>query len=139
MKSIIMTLLLLCSILSFGTAQDLKPGTLVGLHTVKPILKTDDATVEGFIEVMSTKGVEVYEEAFEGMTMRILTGIRGDCKDCVGQLVIATSEAVRNIYWNEDGSVTEAGQKAMEKVQAGLSEALEMYDWESAYTDWVVE
>ena len=130
---------LLC-IFSFG--QTIHKGSLLGLHILAPNLK-DGVTMQDYTNFYMNKMIPEIEKAFPGVKGFILKSVRGQDSSSIGVIYIFNSEADRNKYWNNDGTMTAAGQAAFNKVNDKLGKEMEKYETASdapnKYNDWVVQ
>ena len=97
-----------------------------------------DVTMNQFLEVWKNKVLPAYEKNFQAKCY-VVKGIRGECENCFGGMIIWESEAVRDKYWKEDNTFTEMGQAAMDKCQPALDELAKLGEFTSKYTDWVIQ
>jgi len=63
----------------------------------------------------------------------------GECVGCIGFLYFMESAEVRDKYWKEDGSYTELGEAAFEKIQPVMVEFGQLAEWSTSYTDWLIQ
>ena len=68
-----------------------------------------------------------------------MRGIRGENKDSFGFLFHAKDEETRNLYNNDDGSMTELSIKLWEKIEPVWNEMEKLGTWSSTYTDWILQ
>lgn len=131
----IVSALLLFAGITFG--QVLHKGNLIGVHIVKIELKPG-VTMDQFTEFFIEKMKPVWEEADKGVEIFPTKSIRGEQNNEFGMIVIYKNEAARDKNYNEDGSLSEYGNKVMEAVAPINAEAEKLGTWTSTYTDWVV-
>lgn len=134
-KLMIVSALLLFAGITFG--QVLHKGNLIGVHIVKIELKPG-VTMDQFTEFFIEKMKPVWEEADKGVEIFPTKSIRGEQNNEFGMIVIYKNEAARDKNYNEDGSLSEYGNKVMEAVAPINAEAEKLGTWTSTYTDWVV-
>lgn len=134
-KLMIVTALLLFSGIAFG--QALQKGSLIGVHVMKVELKPG-VTMDQYMNFFNEKTKPAWEKADKDMEVFPLKAIRGENENELGMIVIYKDEAARNKYYNEDGSLSEIGNKLMEKVAPVNAEAEKLGTWSSTYTDWIV-
>jgi hypothetical protein len=72
------------------------------------------------------------------MKIFIMKGIRGENVNEIGMIFQFKDEAARDQSYNADGSLTEYGQKAQEKMAPIMVEAEKIGTWTRKYTDWLV-
>jgi len=134
-KLLIITAILLFAGIAFG--QTLMKGNLIGVHVTSVELKPG-ATMDQFIDFFNKKAKPAWENAHEGMKVFIMKGIRGENVNEIGMLFQFKDEAARDKSYNADGSMSEFGQKAQEKLAPILTEAEKIGTWTFKYTDWLV-
>jgi hypothetical protein len=134
-KLIIVSALLLFTGVVFG--QTLQKGNLVGVHVLKVELKPG-VTMDQYIEFFNEKIKPAWEKADKGMKIYPLKAIRGENNDEAGMIVIFKDEAARDKHYNEDGSISEYGQKVQDEIAPITAEAEKLGTWSSTYTDWLV-
>jgi hypothetical protein len=129
---------LLC-IFSFG--QTVHKGTLLGLHVGTPTLKAG-VTMQDYTNFFTNKYIPAAEKAFPGVKVYLLKSVRGQDSTGMGLVFIFNSEADRNKYWNNDGSMTELGKTADAKLTE-IGKEFDKYVTSSntpdKYNDWVVQ
>jgi hypothetical protein len=135
-KLFIIALLGLAVIAANG--QSLQKGNLVGMHVITFSLKPG-YTVDQAIDFYNNKYKPAVELSFPGMKSYIVKGIRGENENKIGQIEVFESEAVRDKYFKKDGSLTTAGNEAMEKIQPVMDEFAPMGTFTTVYTDWVIQ
>lgn len=103
------------SVFSFG--QTIHKGSLIGLHTsgTTPTLK-EGVTMEDYVTFFTTKAIPAYEKAFPGIKMYLIKSLRGQDSSSVGVIYMFNSDADRNKYFNNDGTMTELGKAAGAKL-----------------------
>jgi hypothetical protein len=137
MKKLCIVLFLFTAVCTV-TGQSLQKGNLVGMHVITFDLKPG-YTIDQAIDFYNTKYKPAAEASFPGMKAYIVKGIRGENINKIGQIEIYESEAVRDKYYKKDGSLTEEGDKALEKIQPVMDEFAPMGTFTSVYTDWIVQ
>ena len=129
---------LLC-IFSFG--QTVHKGSLLGLHVSNPSLK-EGVTMQDYMKFYTSKCIPATEKAFPGVKVYLLKSVRGQDSTSMGILLIFNSEADRNKYWNNDGTITELGKAADAKLTE-IGKELDKYvttlNVPYTYNDWVVQ
>jgi hypothetical protein len=138
-KGLVFLAFALVGVLSFG--QSLHKGSLLGLHTYTPSLK-DGVTMEEYIKFVRDKGIPAYEKAFPGLKMYLVRSIRGQDSTSLGMLYLFENEGDRNKYFNDDGTMTDLGKAASEKL-TDIGKEFEKYEVSTnapdKYNDWLVE
>jgi hypothetical protein len=139
MKKVLITVAfaLLC-IFSFG--QTVHKGSLLGLHIFTPTFQ-EGVTMEDYVKFYTTKAIPAYEKAFPGTKMYLIKSVRGQDSSSIGVIFMFNDEAHRNKYFNNDGTMTEAGTAASAKLN-DIRKEFEKYEVQSnapdKYNDWVV-
>ncbi len=137
-KLVLLTAIILVSVVSFG--QTIQKGSLIGTHVVILKLKPD-ATYNQWKDLLLNEYIPKFEEAMQGdVKLYLLEGIRGENKSEIGFLYVYSSEAARDKYNNDDGSLTEYGKQTFAKLDVLLKE-FEKYQksFGFKYTDWIVQ
>jgi hypothetical protein len=134
-KLVFLTALILMSGLAFG--QALQKGNLIGTHVMTVKLQPG-VTMEKFMEFYTNKVIPEYEKNFPGMKAYVVKGIRGENKDSFGGFMVFKTEKDRDKYYNADGSNTESGNAANEKLKPVFDELDKLGTATSKYTDWLV-
>lgn len=136
MKKLILTAaILLIAGAIFG--QTLQKGNLVGVHVITIELKPD-VTMGEFQKFHVNTLIPEYQKNYPGWQLYLAQGIRGENNNKYGWVIIVESEEVRNRYYNDDGSITEFGQAAAEKMKPILEEAEAFGKLKRTYTDWII-
>jgi hypothetical protein len=129
---------ILCLAVCSAYGQSLKKGTLVGMHVITYQLNPN-FTSEQAMDFFIKKYIPAAEAYFPGMKIYAVKGIRGENENKFGQIAVFESEAVRDKYYNKDGSLSDAGNEAMKKMQPVLDEFTPMGTFTTVYTDWVIQ
>jgi len=132
-------ILILAMVLMAGvmSGQTLQKGTIIGFHN-SSIMPNPDVTMNQYLNFIKTRLIPEYEKNLPGSKVYLIKGIRGECTDCIYMLIVFQSDEVRNKYWNKDGTYTELGNAAVEKmipVQEELTKYGKMID---KYTDYEI-
>ncbi len=117
-------------------AQELKPGTLVGVHNVEIKLKPGVTFKDYYKELLDF--APKYSGAFEGVTLVPVRSIRGECDNCFGFLMVIESDEIRNKYMGSNG-LTAEGLKSIAKIEEDLAALEKFGTYTSTYTDWIVK
>jgi hypothetical protein len=129
----------LFAIFSFG--QTVHKGSLLGLHTSTPNLK-EGVTMEDYAKFFTSKAIPAYEKAFPGIKMYLIKSLRGQDSSSIGVIYMFNSEADRNKYFNNDGTMTQLGTAASAKL-SDIGKEFGNYETSSMapdkYNDWLVE
>jgi len=136
MKNLILTItFLLLGGSMFG--QTLQSGNLVGVHVITIELKKG-ITMSEFQKFHVNKLIPEYERNYPGWRLFLAQGLRGENQNKYGWIIIVESEEIRDLYYNNDGSITEFGQTAAEKMKPILEEAEQFGRLNRVYTDWLI-
>jgi len=118
-------------------AQTLQKGNLVGVHVITIELKKG-ITMSEFQKFHVNKLIPEYEKNYPGWQLFLAQGLRGENQNKYGWIIVVESEEVRDRYYNDDGSITEFGQDAADKMKPILQEAEEFGKLNRTYTDWLI-
>jgi len=116
----------------------LQSGNLLGLHTISYELATG-VTLDEYLDLLKDEYAPAWEEHFPGTKGFILRGRTGECAGCIGFLFFIESFEVRDKYWNDDGSFTEVGEAANEKMQPVIEKRDKLAEHSTSYTDWLIQ
>ncbi|TVR70470.1 MAG: hypothetical protein EA408_11245 [Marinilabiliales bacterium] len=119
-------------------ATVLQTGNLLGLHTISYEL-APGVTFDEYFDFLKDEYAPAWEEHFPGTKGFILKGRTGECAGCIGFLFFIESDEVRDRYWNDDGTLTEVGEAANEKMQPVTEKRDKLADHSTSYTDWVIQ
>ena len=117
--------------------QTLQNGNLVGVHVITIELKKG-ITMSEFQKFHVNKLIPEYEKNYPGWQLYLAQGLRGENQNKYGWIIIVESEEVRDKYYNDDGTITEFGQAAAEKMKPILEEAEQFGKLNRTYTDWLI-
>ena len=124
----------------FSNGQTVPKGSVLGLHTSTLTLK-EGVSMEDYVQFYTTKAIPAYEKALPGLKMYLVKSLRGQDSSSIGVIFMFNSEADRNKYFNNDGTMTEAGKAAGAKL-SGLGKEFDKYETRSnapdKYNDWLV-
>ncbi len=111
---------------------------MIGFHVLDVHLNPD-VTLNQVQEFTINKLIPEFEKHF-GNKVYSIKGIRGENKYRYGMIYVYESEAARDKFWKDDGSFTELGNSAMEKMQPIMEEFTNKFgEFTYKYTDWVVQ
>ena len=136
MKKIILTTVFMI-ILGTVFGQTLQKGNLVGVHVIT-IELNKGVTMSTFQKFHVNTLIPEYEKNYPGWQLFLAQGLRGENQNKYGWIIIVESEEIRNKYYNDDGSVTEFGQEAADKMKPVLEEAEKFGKLNRTYTDWII-
>jgi hypothetical protein len=134
-KIILLSVVILMTGTLFG--QTFRKGNLVGVHVIT-IELNKGVLMSEFQKFHVNKLIPEYEKNYPGWQLYLAQGIRGENHNKYGWIIIVQSEEIRNKYYNDDGSVTEFGQEAAEKMNPVLKEAEQFGTLSRTYTDWII-
>jgi hypothetical protein len=137
-KLILFTVIFFFAGVSFG--QSLQKGNLVGVHVLKLKLQPD-VTYNQWKDYFLNKYIPEAEKIAQGDVKFYLTeSIRGVNKHEVGYIVVFRTEAIRDKYNKDDGSLTEYGEQFMKKFEPLIQELAKYEKFRSTtYNDWIVQ
>lgn len=136
MKKLIITAVFILFVeVIFG--QTLQEGNLVGVHVITIELNSG-VTMGQFQKFHVNTLIPEYERNYPGWQLYLAKGIRGENQNTYGWIIIVESEEVRNKYYNDDGTITEFGQSAANKMTPILEEAEKFGKLKRTYTDWII-
>lgn len=133
-KILVSVMILLAGV---AVGQSLKKGNLLGFH-LEDIKLAPGVTIDQYTDFVINKYIPEYEKAF-GSKVYVVKGIRGEDTNKLGMIIIYDSEATRNKYFKADGTGTETGKNANQKLESLNNELAKLGTSNSKYTDWVVQ
>jgi len=136
MKKLILTAIIIL-IADIVLGQTLQKGNLVGVHVIY-IELNPGVTMAEFQKFHTNVLIPEYEKNYPGWQLFLAKGIRGENQNTYGWIIIVESEEIRNKYYNDDGSITEFGQAAAEKMKPILEDAEKYGKLKRTYTDWII-
>jgi hypothetical protein len=137
MRNYISVLLVFISFFSFG--QQLHKETLFGVHLIKVDLKPG-ATIEQFRDFFVKEVLPDYERHWKGLKGYLVKSVRGPSKNKFAIMWVFDTQAVRNSYFNADGSPNELEKAALEKVKPVEQKLARFGTYTIEYMDdWVVQ
>ncbi len=127
-------------VLLAGTAfgQTLQKGSFIGFHLVTVDLKPR-VSMDQYLSLLQTAFLPAYEKEFKGLKLYLLKGVRGEHKNGIAIAFCFKSVEDRNKYFRDDGSCTERGQKAYDKLVPLANELKKLGTMSTKYTDWIVQ
>lgn len=134
-KIIVITILILIAGIAFG--QALQKDNLVAVHVIT-IELNPGVTMEQFQRFHTSTLIPEYEKHYSGWQLYLAKGIRGENKNTYGWIIVVESEEIRNKYYNDDGTITEFGKAADEKMKPVLKETEKFGKLNRTYTDWII-
>ncbi len=136
MKKLILTAIIIL-LAEIVLGQTLQKGNLVGVHVIY-IELNPGVTMAEFQKFHTNVLIPEYEKNYPGWQLFLAKGIRGENQNTYGWIIIVESEEIRNKYYNDDGSITEFGQAAAEKMKPILEDAEKYGKLKRTYTDWII-
>ena len=139
MKKLIFVLLVLMLTGGIAFGQELKKGTLVGVHIFSDVKLASGVNMEQFINAYNTRLIPALEKARPGWKCYPIKRIRGDNSPDYGVMIVIPSEKERDKYYNADGTDNELGKaadKTMEPVVIELDKLGTMPN--DRYIDWLI-
>ena len=136
MKKLILTVIIIL-FAEIVLGQALQKGNLVGVHVIY-IELNPGVTMAEFQKFHTNVLIPEYEKNYPGWQLFLAKGIRGENQNTYGWIIIVESEEIRDKYYNDDGSITEFGQAAAEKMKPILEEAEKYGKLKRTYTDWII-
>jgi hypothetical protein len=127
--------LVLITGLTFG--QTLQKGNVLGFHN-GTFIPNPDVTLNQCIGFMKDKYLPEVEKNFPGVKCYILKGLRGEATDCISFVYVFPSDEIRNKFWKSEGTFTDLGNAAVEKLKPVSDEMGKYGKLIDKYTDWVV-
>ncbi len=138
-KGLLTFVFALMSILAFS--QSLQKGNLLGLHVFTPNLKPG-VSMQDYSNFYTSTVIPQFQKAFPDIKLYIVKSIRGQDSTSMGVIYFFDSEAVRNKYFNSDGTPTDAFKTADAQMN-DLGKEMDKYETSSnapdKYNDWVVQ
>lgn len=136
MKKLTLTAaILLIAVITYG--QAFKEGNLVAVHAITIDLHPG-VWMADFQKFHVNTLIPAYKTNYPGWQLYLAKGIRGVNQNKYGWIIVVESEEIRNKYYNDDGSVTEFGQAAADKMKPILEEAEKFGKIQRTYTDWII-
>jgi hypothetical protein len=117
--------------------QTLQKGNLVAVHVITIELNRG-VTMGEFQKFHVNTLIPEYEKNYPGWQLYLAKGIRGENNNTYGWIIVIESEEIRDKYYNDDGSITEFGRAASEKMKPILEETEKFGKLKRTYTDWII-
>ena len=119
---------------AFG--QSFQKEGVLSVHT-STITLVQDITMDQYLAFLEEKILPEFEKLFD-CEVHSMKGINREIKGQYGWLAYYKSKTVFNKYWNDDGSATEKGAAAVEKLQTLLDELQKLGSATEIVNDWVI-
>jgi hypothetical protein len=118
--------------------QNLKKGNTLGQH-VFTLTLNPDVTMDQYLNFCKTKFIPEYEKNFPGLKMYIVKGIKGECLNCDGMILVWKTKADLEKYWSKEGAteLTKAANAKMKPLFDELGKLAKSTG--DKYTDWEVQ
>ena len=118
--------------------QDLKKGTLVGVHTFDGVKLAPGVTIEQYVSAFN-KLIPTFEKAQNGWRFYPIKRIRGDKSATYGVMIVIPSMKERDKYYNADGSENELGKSVDKTLEPEMKELNKLGTMSTdRYIDWLV-
>jgi hypothetical protein len=138
MRTIALAAILLSSLAVTTQAQELKKGNLVGTHLMSVELKPG-VTMAQFTEFFVSNVIPQHEKVMGGWKIYPVRRIRGEKADGLAVIMVVSSEAVRDKYYNADGTPTDLNKTLTAKLQPTMDQLEKLGTIKAdVYTDWLV-
>ena len=118
--------------------QSLKKGSLLGLHSFKVKLKKG-VTSDQFEAYFTDTLIPAYENAYRGVSLHLIEGLRGQYKGNLGMVWIFESNEVRNLYFDNNEQSIPLNKETRAKLKSVDDGLAKLGTWTSNYTDWSVQ
>ena len=118
--------------------QSLKKGSLLGLHSLKVKLKKG-VTSDQFEAYFTNTLIPAYENAYRGVSLHLIEGLRGQYKGNLGMVWIFESNEVRNLYFDNNEQSTSLNKETRAKLKSVDDGLAKLGTWTSSFTDWSVQ
>jgi hypothetical protein len=87
---------------------------------------------------IKTKVIPAYEKNYQ-MNCYLVKSIRGEFENCFGVIAVWQTEADRDKFYNKDGSNSDLGKAASEKMKPVYDELSKLGTATTKYTDWQIQ
>jgi hypothetical protein len=134
-KLILIAVLIFVAVTTYG--QTLQKGNFVGYHVLAIDLK-QNVTMDQYLDMYKNKLIPALDKNFQG-EWYLTKGLRGECENCYGVIIVWKSEADCNKFWKKEGGLTDLGQTTMDKLKPLIDELEKLGTATSKYTDWIVQ
>lgn len=122
--------LIIITFLIFATnsvqCQEIKKDSFISVHTLTDITLKSGVTMDEFKTFYLNKVIPAYEENIPEVKFYLIEAVRGEEEGNFGVLWVAETYEVRDKYHNPDGSYTEIGKAAREKIKPVLDQLNKM-------------
>lgn len=132
-----MLILILIGTSEITFSQTFQKGNLLGFHNMSISLEAD-VTFNQFKDFFNDKVIPELNKYFPGTRSYLLLENNRVGKNSLGLVTVFDSQEIKDRYYNQDGSRTELGKSAWEKVDLVRNELYKLGKVNAKYTDWVV-
>jgi uncharacterized protein (TIGR02246 family) len=116
-----------------------KEGNFVSLH-VASVKLNRGVRLDQFLDFYKNTIIPEYAKNWPDAKIYVVKGVRGEDKNRAGFIYYFESEAIRNKYFNDDGSPTAVGNSVLEKMKPTFDQMEKLYGTETTtYTDWIIQ
>jgi hypothetical protein len=138
MKKLVSIVVLIIVMVNVSFSQGLKKGNVIGLH-IATINLNPDVTLNQFKEFYIKNVIPEFEKTYPDVKLYFISGIRGENQNSVGLIYFFESIKIRDKYFHADGSPTELGMTAQEKMKPTYEKLRTLETATLKYTDWLIE
>jgi len=135
-KLILIAAVIIMAVTTYG--QTVKKGTVLCPH-VSTITLNQGVTMDQYVDFCKSKLIPAYEKNFPGIRCYLAKGIKGEYIDTYSMIVFWKSKAEMEKYFKQDGSTTETGKAAMDKMKPVVDEWRNLAKIVDKYTDWELQ
>ncbi len=137
MKKVLLVLWVLM-FMSIAFGQEIKKGTLVGVHIFSDVKLAPGVTMEQFVGAYN-KLIPVWEKALGNWKFYPIKRLRGDKAPTYGIMIVVPSEKERNKYYNADGSDSDLRKAVTKSTEQADKELAKLGTIpRDSYIDWLV-
>ena len=136
-KLILIAALIMLVAIAYG--QNLKRGNVIGFH-VFTLTLGPGVTMEQYLDFFNTKWIPAYEKNFQGVKVYFVRGIKSDCINCNGMMLVWNTKADMEKYWKPSGGATELTNTTLAKLDPLHAELLKLGRIsDDKFTDWEIQ
>jgi len=135
-KLVIATALILFVGIAFG--QTLDKGKVIGFVHISVELN-EGITMDQFMDFIIKDYVPEYEKNYKGVKVVIMKADRGEHLNQLGWISVFDSLEARNKYWPKEGTPSEEGKAAGEKMQPMIDKMQSFGTVAPGWTDWIIQ
>lgn len=120
------------------SGQSLKKDALISIHTLEISLE-DGVTMDQYLDFMVDEFFTLYKKTYS-CDVRLVKGLNREIEGRIGVMVHFKSKQEWNRFFNDDGTMTEAGRAGWEKIRPALDELRKLGAFRSEnVVDWVIQ